>query len=293
VDLAHRQAEPGTGSFEQQFIPSRPLARGGVQNLPGGVMSQASSHRSTTAVAADFRDHLIIDRYDAAFAGLQAPQLKRLRSAGSEDAVTWNVFRSLRQVDPTVWLPELFRFAFPEHESPAASHAAVSLWHSIAAPPALALGGDDATAEIDVVLESPEWVWFIDARFHGDAGKSATSRPDRDQVLRHLDVGSYYAGARRFYFSVLVLEAGRESRGAQIVAEYASLEKPRQLLRAHRPDKLQNLAGISLLAWSQVADVLRDASESASRDHEKEYAVRALEWLESRSAISSAISSAA
>ena len=258
-------------------------------------MSQASSHRSATgtAVAADFRDHLIIDRYDALFAGLQPLQLKRLRSAGSEDAVTWNVFRSLRQVDPTVWLPELFRFAFPEHESPAASHASVSLWQPIAPPPALALAGDDAPSEMDVVLESPEWVWFIEARFQNDAGKGAGSRPDRDHVLRHLDVGSYYAGARRFYFSLLVLEAGRESRGAQTGADYATLEKPRQLLRAHRPDKVQNLAGVSLLTWSQVADVLRDASESAGRDHEREYAMRALEWLESRSTIANSISSAA
>jgi hypothetical protein len=257
-------------------------------------MTQASGHRSATgtAVAADFRDHLIIDRYDALFAGLHPTLLKRLRNAGSDDAVTWNVFRSLRQVDPTVWLPELFRFAFPEHESPAASHAAVSLWQPVAPPPALALAGDDATSEVDVVLESPEWIWFIEARFQGDAAKGSASRPDREHLLRQLDVGSYYAGARRFYFSLLVLEAARESRVAQAVAEFASLEKPRQLLRAHRPDKVQNLAGVSLLSWSQVADVLRDASESAGREHEREYATRALEWLESRSTIANAISSA-
>lgn len=46
-------------------------------------------------VASDFRSNLIIDRYDPVFADMRASKLKHLRSVNSEDAVTWNVFRSL------------------------------------------------------------------------------------------------------------------------------------------------------------------------------------------------------
>ena len=46
-------------------------------------------------IANDFRDNLII-----VFADMRASKLKHLRSANSEDAVTWNVFRSLRQITP-------------------------------------------------------------------------------------------------------------------------------------------------------------------------------------------------
>jgi hypothetical protein len=61
--------------------------------------------QSGVLVADDFRDNLIIDRFDPVFTGMRASKLKHLRSENSEDAVTWNVFRSLRQIEPLVWLP--------------------------------------------------------------------------------------------------------------------------------------------------------------------------------------------
>jgi hypothetical protein len=60
---------------------------------------------SGVLIADDFRENLIIDRYDPVFADMRASKLKHLRSANSEDAVTWNIFRSLRQIAPQVWLP--------------------------------------------------------------------------------------------------------------------------------------------------------------------------------------------
>ena len=39
---------------------------------------------SGVQIAADFRDNLIIDRYDPVFAGMRASKLKHLRSADSE-----------------------------------------------------------------------------------------------------------------------------------------------------------------------------------------------------------------
>jgi len=55
---------------------------------------------SGVLIADDFRDNLIIDRHDPVFADMRASKIKHLRSANSEDAVTWNVFRSLRQIAP-------------------------------------------------------------------------------------------------------------------------------------------------------------------------------------------------
>jgi hypothetical protein len=49
---------------------------------------------SGVRIAADFRSNLIIDRYDPVFADMRASKLRHMRSANSEDAVSWNVFRS-------------------------------------------------------------------------------------------------------------------------------------------------------------------------------------------------------
>ena len=65
----------------------------------------ARTTKSGVRVSNDFRDNLIIDRYDQVFATMRGLKLRHLHSADSEDAVTWNVFRSLRQIDPTVTPP--------------------------------------------------------------------------------------------------------------------------------------------------------------------------------------------
>jgi len=67
---------------------------------------------SGVEIARDFRENLIIDRFDPVFADMRASKIKHLRSVNSEDAVTWNVFRSLRQIAPPHWLPDLWNRSF-------------------------------------------------------------------------------------------------------------------------------------------------------------------------------------
>jgi hypothetical protein len=98
---------------------------------------------------------------------------KHLRSANSEDAVTWNVFRSLRQIDPKDWLPSAWRHAFPSIAVPNDLAATVRLWESVRPPLGLVADGDEGTSEIDVLVESAAWVWFIEAKYR------ATSRSGR------------------------------------------------------------------------------------------------------------------
>src|SRR5438094_10190476 len=99
---------------------------------PDGQMSP-----SGVWIANDFRSNLIIDRYDPGFADMRASKLKHLRSANSEDAVTWNVFRSLRQITPEAWLPSLWQRAFPSTACPSDQTTMIRLSHSVAPPPGL------------------------------------------------------------------------------------------------------------------------------------------------------------
>jgi hypothetical protein len=233
-------------------------------------------------VATDFRSNLIIDRYDPVFADMRASKLKHLRSVNSEDAVTWNVFRSLRQVAPETWLPALWIRAFRTLPVPSDLHATVALWRSVQPPLGLLAGGDEGDSEIDVVVETASWVWFIEAKYRSDISTGTTTRPQRDQVLRNLDVGSHYAGVRRFFFSLLIASAKTSPIGVQRIKDYADLAKPRELLRSHRPDGLTNLVALGELRWTDLGEVLLGASTSAPREDERGYAVRAHEWLNQR-----------
>ena len=141
-------------------------------------MSAQSGHLSPSGVwiADDFRSNLIIDRHDRVFADMRASKTKHLKNANSEDAITWNVFRSLRQVDPAVWLPTLWKQAFPEIAVLSDPQAAtVRLWESVDPPLGLLAGGDEGPSEIDVVVEAASWVWFIEAKFRSDISSGTTA----------------------------------------------------------------------------------------------------------------------
>ena len=228
--------------------------------------------RSGARIAADFRDNLIIDRHDPVLASTRASKRKQLRGASSEDAVTWNVFRSLRQIAPAVWLNDLFTAAFPRTTLTHTEHATVELWKTVEPPPALVLDADEGESVIDVVIETPSVVWCI----------ASATRAAREQVLRGIDVGSYYAGTRQFYFSLLIGDAARSKDGVAAIDAFKALAKPRDLLASHRPDKLANLAGVSRLTWTDLAEVLADAATDAGREDERQYAERALAWLRGR-----------
>ncbi len=238
-------------------------------------------------LADDFRDNLIIDRFDPAFSLMRASKRKHLRSQNSEDAVTWNVFRSLRQIDPAVWLPVLWAKAF---SSPCPSNQAiVRLWSSVAPPPALVADLDEGESEIDIVLESDRWAWFIEAKYRSDISKGTTTRPARDQILRNIDVGSYYAGVREFYFSLLVYDRKLSPAGLDMVEKYKNPDVPRRMLSAHRPDGLTNLREVSSLTWADLAAVLGYVRQAACREDERQYAVRASEWLSARGIVGDAV----
>jgi hypothetical protein len=237
---------------------------------------------SGVRISRDFRSNLIIDRYDPVFADMRASKRKHLQSANSEDAVTWNVFRSLRQINPETWIPILWKRAFPSTPCPPDLNAVVKLWESIPPPPALLAGGDEHASEIDIVIEAPTWVWFLEAKYRSDISLRTTTRPERDQVLRNIDVGSYHAGARQFFFSLVILAENYSPEGARRMRDYADFAGMRKKLQEHRPDALQNLTAIGQLTWAELAEVLSEASTAASRDDERAYAVRAVTWLQGR-----------
>jgi hypothetical protein len=199
--------------------------------------------------------------------GLGCPWL--LRSENSEDAVTWNVFRSLRQTEPAAWLAELCRRGLPGLPPLSSLRCCVSLWVAVDPPSGLLEDGDEGVSEIDVVIEGPSFVWFIEAKYRSDISTGTTTRPLRDQVLRNLDVGSYYAGVRQFFFSLLVTSKERSPLGVEAVERYRDLAVPRRLLEAHRPDGLQNLKAVTLLTWADLGAVLESTVQSVQRADER------------------------
>ena len=232
----------------------------------------------------DFRNNLIIDRYHPEFFNMRAGKLSHMQSENSEDVVTWNVFHSLRQIKPEIWAPSLYSKAFSNNEKSDfekyINSTVINLWKTVSPPPSLVEEGDEGKSEIDICIESPNWVWFIEAKLTGDISKRTTIRENRDQIIRNIDVGSYYAGVRDFYFSLLIKSEKRSKIGVKKIEEYSNNSKIEEILAGHRPDKLVNLKGISTIRWQHIGEVLHSAN--ITDEIENTFCERALNWMESK-----------
>lgn len=231
----------------------------------------------------DFRDNLIIDCYHPDLAAMRGSKRDRLRSENSEDALTWNVFKSLAQVDPAFWLPLLHSKALPSAPAPRLSQiVTLHLWKNVEPPPSLRLHQKgEGPSEIDVIIETEFAIWFIEAKFRSDISTGTTNNATRDQIIRNLDVGSWYAGVRDFFFALLIMDEASSPKGVEILRNCAAALPKLD----HRSDGMANVKGVGLLRWADLAAILTTCAREAPRQPERAYAERAVAWLRERSLI--------
>ena len=89
-------------------------------------------------LASDFRNQLIIDRYSSVLSRLPLRRQAAMAGAGSRSAEIWNVFRTLAQLDPSLWLPRLLavgRLRLPFAASDLEAGVGLTLWKRIKPPP--------------------------------------------------------------------------------------------------------------------------------------------------------------
>jgi len=246
-------------------------------------MAKTTQSPSGVLIYEDFRDNLILDRYDPVFSSMRGSKLSQLKSENSEDALTWNVFRSLCKLDPVRWFPWLFTKAFSHSFEYPDDSMIVHLWRAVSPPLAIRQHqGDEGDSEVDVILESENCVWFIEAKYKSDVSAGTTNNPERDQILRNIDVGSWYASPRDFYFSLLILDEKSSPNGLELIRTYSQEPDRLRGKLPHRADGLENLRGTSLLTWSHLAAALVRTSAQVEREGESEVARRAISYLSSR-----------
>ena len=175
--------------------------------------------------------------------------LPRVCSENSEDAATWFYFSPLLD-DPRrrAWvLARLLREAFPgevEHEVfSSLAESRLHFWQGkdtgsfvIGAPPGL--GAPEGRTEVDVIVTIGDHALvFIEAKYRSGLSERTTHSPDRDQVIRNLDVGSWFARDRFERFYLVLLQYGDHPTNIEaIVGRY--LHQPRNIREqlTHRGD---------------------------------------------------------
>jgi len=275
-----RRADGPRRQLEGQiWLPSSAISSA-TERTPVKPTAGARRTKTGVLVSNDFRDNVIIDRYDPMLSTMRGSKREAMRSENSEDILTWNCFRSLRQIDPSAWLPHLATRAFGESHPFVNVEANMDLWQSVPPPPGLRRSqGAEGPSEIDVVIESDDAVWFIEAKYKSDISVRTTNNAERNQIIRNIDTGSWYAGPRKFYFALLVLDPQYSQAGVRTINTYRdSFSEVRRLL-PHRPDGLANLRSLGTLTWVDIVHALEGCVSNAERDDERTIAARAVAWL--------------
>ena len=207
--------------------------------------------KSGVIISDNFRNNLIISKYDNQLYNMRTKKMNDMRSENSEDVLTWNVFKSLSQIDSKYWLPKLFEKAFGmifSYNTP----IKIDLWRKIKPPPSITdFQKNEGKSEVDIIIESEQFVWFIEAKYKSDIEMRTKNNEKRDQLLRNIDVGSYYSGALDFYFSLLYFDEKQTKKGIERIEKYSNFRISEfKTILPHRSDNMENIKGIGKIKWS-------------------------------------------
>ena len=169
--------------------------------------------------------------------------LPRICSVNSEDARTWHYFSPLlsatqRKIQEFTCL---LRLAFPESLNgqvmEAVSGAELEFWKKINPPPSRPTKEGPSEPDILIAMRKRAIV-LVEAKYFSDVSEKTTYDKARDQVIRLIDVGSWYArqnGYESCY--VIVLQYGNAKTNAEeITKRYAGNPEAIQRALTYRND---------------------------------------------------------
>ena len=191
-----------------------------VEGIEKDEMRRKFIYSDTGAkIFVDFKDNLIVDPDDPIIAG-QARNwryskgivkgLSCLGSETSEDAMTWNVFKTLEKSNPESWFSELFPQIILDKDEQFIDPM-LKFWDKYFPPPLRAF--PEGETHVDLTIETSNKLIFIEIKYKADISKKTKHDPNRDQIIRNIDVGSLAAKkwAKEFYFILLTLKTNTYS----------------------------------------------------------------------------------
>jgi hypothetical protein len=218
-------------------------------------------------VFVDFKDNLIVDSKDSIIAR-QARNwrysrgivkgLSYLGSENSEDAMTWNVFKTLEKSNPESWFSKIFPQIILDKDERFIDPM-LRFWDKYFPP--LLRSFPEGETHVDLTIETSNKLIFIEVKYKEDISKNTKHDPNRDQIIRNIDVGSWAAKkrAKGFYFILLTLRSNTYS--IDKLEYYKS--NPSNIIEAigsYRRDITDYVAlceNIHVICWDQILTSLQ------------------------------------
>ncbi len=185
--------------------------------------------------------------------------LSYLGSENSEDAMMWNVFKTLEKLNPEKWFSKIFPQIVLDKDEQFIDPI-LRFWDKYFPPPLRSF--PEGSTQVDLSIETSNKLIFIEAKYKSDISKTTTHDPGRDQIIRNIDVGSWAAKkrAKEFYFVLLTLKTNTYS--IDKLHDYKS--KPSNIIekignyRRDIKDYVALCENIHVIYWDQILTSLQN-----------------------------------
>lgn len=206
--------------------------------------------------------------------GRPSPRIGAIDSERFQQALTWNVFRSLELIAPAFWLRRLHTRLTGAPPPAAPQIVRVCLWRSLPLPPIRRVDGAQPDIVVDVVIETEHAVWTLIVAADRDQWA------DEDRAAHVVDAGAWLAGAREHHWGVIEADTTCASLGGVLRSRYARSRESVGLRSATRGPTKPASAACGTVQWTDLAVILRDCETTHTLSAiERALAGNALAWL--------------
>jgi hypothetical protein len=221
----------------------------------------------------DIASQIILEAHHPELAQRLARSCYRTPAEAACIAATWNVFRTLRLVDPPFWLRRLrARLLGTPLALRPPTQLQVRLWPA----PAL-LDPFGRAGGVDVLVDTDTAVYGLLTLYGADI---PISPEGADVVLQAIDATTRYAGVRDSVVGVMTTSSSDSPIAAGLIERYARGTDVLLNRLSHRPDGLTNLHGVGWMTWADMGDLLQDCADADALPELPRFACRLTrQWL--------------
>jgi hypothetical protein len=199
----------------------------------------------------------------------------------SEDVITDHVFRTLKNLNPRWWVPDLLNEALgaPRFRRQVFRRFRVELWQKQRTFPAEWLPWEEGQTEVDAVLtwENPPTTVFVEMKYGSPVAPKTTHNNGQagfaaDQLIRNLRVGLWECGWFReqkllnFLPRDFVLILISPAAGHSLISQYRDVERLSALMpSAGRLEAFPRSPFLGAIAFQKLRQVLSEQNRFWSR----------------------------
>ena len=198
-------------------------------------------------------------------------------------ALTWNVFKTLEQIAPTIWMRPLVARAtgLPDGYNSAPHVTAVTCWSNLQpAPNATLRRGRRHSLPVSAIVDTDDTVITFLTPSPTDMLDTVLSDTAQGGLLDVAEATAYLAGTRSAYVSVVLPVDVNEEVWAPRIRRRA--ERVGRVLSSSARSP-ENLRGIGVTTWTALHELMSEVAQSRFiSESEQRFAMTTAAWMSER-----------